>query len=116
MKRKIFLPFFEAAVEVCDGIDNNCNVLIDEGADSTAPEGASTFYADFDGDGFGNVNVTTIQCSQPNGYVTNIDDCNDGNDQIHPNADEYCNAVDEKHFGMIPMDNWMKVVERPMPL
>ncbi len=36
-----------------------------------------TFYQDLDGDGFGNNNVTTTGCVQPNGYVLNNTDCND---------------------------------------
>ncbi len=36
-----------------------------------------TFYQDFDGDGFGNNNVTATGCTAPNGYVSNNTDCND---------------------------------------
>ena len=59
-----------AASEVCDGVDNNCNSSIDEGA-------LTTYYADVDQDGFGNPANSTQACSQPGGYVTNNMDCND---------------------------------------
>ena len=36
-----------------------------------------TFYVDGDGDGFGNANSTTLDCSAPAGYVTNATDCDD---------------------------------------
>ncbi|MGC6510921.1 MAG: putative metal-binding motif-containing protein [Myxococcota bacterium] len=78
---------FPGAGEVCDGIDNNCNTTIDEGV-------ANTYYRDIDGDGFGNPSNTTSSCSQPNGYVTNNADCNDGSSAINPNATEVCDSLD----------------------
>lgn len=60
------------AAEVCDGIDNNCNIAIDE----TLPN----WYSDNDGDGFGAGSVQFTQCANPGpGFVTNNTDCDDGN-------------------------------------
>lgn len=58
------------AIEVCDGLDNNCNIEIDEFV-------GSDYYADLDGDGFGDLNNPTVACTQPAGFVTNFDDCDD---------------------------------------
>ena len=44
------------ADELCDGIDNNCDTKID---DSTATN-KTTWFADTDGDGAGDVEVTKI--------------------------------------------------------
>lgn len=41
-----------------------------------------TYYADADGDGFGNAASAVSGCTQPAGYVTNSDDCNDTNSAI----------------------------------
>jgi hypothetical protein len=58
------------AAEVCDGIDNDCDTVVDDGV-------TSTFYQDADGDGFGNAAATTQACSAPAGYTTDSTDCND---------------------------------------
>ena len=72
------------AVESCNGIDDDCDGLVDEGADSTAPTGSTTFYTDSDGDGYGDPNVTTLQCSAPSGYVSNAEDCDDSESSVNP--------------------------------
>ena len=82
------------AIEICDGIDNNCNGLIDEGV-------KITYYRDADGDGYGNPLLTIQACSLPSGYVTNNTDCNDGNAAIHPGAKEICDGIDNNCNGLI---------------
>jgi hypothetical protein len=58
-----------------------------------------TWYADADGDTYGNALVTTLSCTQPSGYVSVAGDCNDGNAAIRPNATEVCNGIDDNCNG-----------------
>ncbi|MES2565385.1 MAG: MopE-related protein [Bacteroidota bacterium] len=82
-------------VDICNGLDDNCNSLIDEGL-------TTTYYRDFDTDGYGMSSSGTIEaCTAPTGYVANNNDCNDGDINIHPAAVEICDGanVDENCNG-----------------
>jgi Putative metal-binding motif/Secretion system C-terminal sorting domain/HYR domain len=83
------------AAEYCDDLDNNCDGQTDEGV-------TPTWYADTDGDGYGDANVSKASCAQPTGYVSNDDDCDDKEAYIHPGALEDCtNVVDDNCDGII---------------
>ncbi len=61
----------------------------------------SVFYADADGDGFGDISSTITNCYAPAGYVSNSSDCNDLNAAINPLATEICNGIDDNCTGGI---------------
>ncbi len=85
-----------SAAEHCDGVDEDCDGSVDEQAvDFT------TFYADTDGDGFGDASATLAACSLPTGYSTDGTDCNDGSAAVSPTATELCNTVDDDCDGTI---------------
>ncbi|TVR37963.1 MAG: T9SS C-terminal target domain-containing protein [Cryomorphaceae bacterium] len=46
----------------------------------------SLFYADMDGDGFGNPFESIFVCFPPEGFVDNNDDCDDDNPDVYPGA------------------------------
>lgn len=84
------------APEACNGIDDNCNALIDDGLI------VYTFYIDADGDTFGNPLIVIDTCVDAvPGYVTNDLDCNDLLASIYPGATEVCNALDDDCNGII---------------
>ena len=60
------------------------------------------YYADADGDGYGNSSVTTNNCTQPIGYVTNNTDCNDAVAAVNPGQTEILyNGVDDNCNGQL---------------
>ena len=75
--------------------EEDCSNAIDDDCDGTAQKG-STWYADTDGDGFGDVDASIDACDAPDGFVADATDCDDANADVHPGADERCdNTIDD---------------------
>ncbi len=66
-------------VEICDpeNADEDCDGLADD-ADPGAT-GQAVWYADYDGDGFGDADDVATACDPPLGYVADRRDCDDTN-------------------------------------
>lgn len=63
------------AVELCDGIDNDCSSVVDDGI----------YHPDLDRDGFG-IAGTSVACSVGTAVAPSVGDCNDSNAAVHPGA------------------------------
>ena len=75
--------------DVCDGYDNDCDGIIDDGP-----------YSDKDGDGYtycGKVDQTTFALKDV--------DCNDNDPKIYPGATEICNGKDDNCDGIVDNAN-----------
>ncbi|MBK8706447.1 MAG: hypothetical protein IPN33_24695 [Saprospiraceae bacterium] len=48
--------------------------------------GVTSFYADADGDGYGDPHNAVEACAAPIGFVADNTDCDDGNDQVYPGS------------------------------
>lgn len=53
-----------------------------------------TWYADGDGDTYGDAASTTMACSAPVGYVADNTDCDDSEAGVYPGAAEICDGLD----------------------
>ncbi|MCC7538747.1 MAG: hypothetical protein IT379_21155 [Deltaproteobacteria bacterium] len=73
-------------LEVCNGRDDDCDGLVDEGVHGI-------YYEDVDGDGFGDDGIATRACTPPPGYVPEGGDC-DGDPLKFPSAPEICDDFD----------------------
>ena len=71
------------AVDLCDGIDNDCSGTIDDGLNP-----GQYWHIDNDQDGYGDNDTGVYSCQPISGYIETGDDCDDLNPTIHPLATE----------------------------
>ena len=84
----------------CDGFDEDCDGLVDEDV-------ATVFYADVDGDGYGDPNAPESLCEIASGFVENADDCDDSSSSALPGGVEVCDRLDNDCDGTTDFDGWI---------
>ena len=90
---------YPGAAEVCDTADNDCNGIVDDGAVD-----AGSYFADTDGDGFGDAAAAMMACAAPAGFVVDDSDCDDTTAGSFPGADELCDGEDNSCDGIVDED------------
>lgn len=75
--------------EICNYLDDDCDGVVDEGFT------LQIYYADGDGDDFGDSASDSLACFQPVGYTPDSTDCDDTNPAIYPGATELLNGLDD---------------------
>ncbi len=87
-----------SASERCNSLDDDCDGRVDE----DPVDAAAIWFADADGDGFGDPSLAFGSCGGPvPGAVANDADCDDGRATTFPGATEYCNGRDDDCDGDI---------------
>src|SRR5688500_10856472 len=62
------------------------------------------WYADHDGDGFGDREHHRRACEAPRAFVESADDCDDAEPSVHPGAGEACDGIDQDCDGVVDPD------------
>lgn len=81
---------YPGAEEVCNDLDDDCDGSVDVGATDQ-----TTWYRDYDGDGYGQTTGSFEACDEPPGYVSMDSDCDDTVATTNPGATETYNGVDD---------------------
>ena len=81
--------------ESCNGLDDDCNMLVDEGLTSI------TTWPDSDGDGYGWAQGAPMSGCAGGNRAQNSMDCDDATRAINPGAMEICNQKDDDCDGQV---------------
>lgn len=84
--------------ELCNGRDDDC----DGDTDEAGASGETVWFADADGDGFGDPESPTTACAAPAAHVLDGTDCDDGRADTFPGAAEICGTGEQEACELTP--------------
>lgn len=88
---------YPGAVEICDGVDNDCNGGFDDN-----PVDGIQYYYDYDFDGYGSEPHSGLLCAPYSSEMVEINgDCDDQNAANYPGAVEICDGIDNNCDGQV---------------
>ena len=90
---------FPGGSEICNGLDDNCDTLIDDEDPSVDSSTQIEFAPDADQDGFGDRNAVYLACTSTDPTITT--DCDDTSADISPLALEICDNIDNNCDGNV---------------
>ncbi|HND29147.1 MAG TPA: MopE-related protein, partial [Myxococcota bacterium] len=88
---------YPGAPEYCNGQDDSCDGTVDE---SSAVD-ATDWYADTDGDSYGDASDVRPSCTALSGRVADATDCDDRDATVSPGDSERCDGVDDDCDGFV---------------
>ena len=92
------------ALEVCDGLDNNCDGATDDADPMVDHSTGTQWFPDVDADGFGDSAAAGMwACDDPStaegAFTTDATDCDDTDPLSHPAGTEVCDGADNNCDG-----------------
>jgi hypothetical protein len=90
------------AAEICDGVDNDCDRLVDD--EDSEVSGATIWYADADGDGYGDPDLFAARCDAGDAPVVDrAGDCDPTSAAVSPaEAELACDGLDNDCDAITP--------------
>ena len=79
------------SAELCNGVDDDCNGQTDEAGTA----GCTVYYADLDGDGYGDSTKSACLCAAKAAFSASLGgDCDDTKKAVNPGNAEACDGLD----------------------